>query len=463
LLHVLRRVLKCSLPVQVWHLGQRELSPAMQGLLRREEVEIVDAQPLLDRYPANIRNGWALKPFAVAHSRFAEVLSLDADALPLVSPEQVFEWPEYHEHGALFWPDLVEISPENPVWAAVGLPARREPALETGQFVLDKSRCWPELALTVALNSQSDQLYQMIYGEKDSFLLAFLLRGQPFNRISHLPLRFDSDLIQRDPAGEPFIHHRTFSKYLFTGPNRPVFGDTLTAAMEDAFRVLREGWTGIVFHPPAMSPAALAMADALAGYNFIYETSGAGRRKLVLNEDFQVGAGSAEYERHWAVIERGGALVLQFFSATRLAIELYPALDGSWHGTGETGLGFSARLVPEAAAATMPFAGAASVALPAKPLVDALLAAAAPGAGFDAATVAQVEAAMALLNCTHDDVPETIQTWLAAHQAVASPWQTALRHHANTLADARDARLRATAPQPGPMDLLRPGFYDFVQ
>jgi hypothetical protein len=354
LLHVLRRVLGCDLPVQVWHLGQRELSPAMHRMLRDLDAELVDAAALLGRYPAVIRNGWALKPYAVAHSRFAEVLSLDADALPLMQPESVFDWPAYTEHGALFWPDVVDLAAENPVWAAVGLAPRRVASFETGQFVLDKRRCWAALAVTVALNSESERLYRMIYGEKDTFLLAFLLRGQPFNLMPHRPLPFDADLIQLDPAGAPFVHHRTLSKYVLSGPNRPVFGDTLTPAMEAALAALRADWTGIVFHPPAMSAAARDAAAALAGQRLVYQTSGAGQRIMVLDADFQVGAGRAEYEQHWAVIERDGGLVLQLFSATRLAIELHPAADGSWRGATSATLGFSARLVPEAAAATMP-------------------------------------------------------------------------------------------------------------
>ena len=461
LLHVLRHAHNCGLPIQVWHLGQRELSPAMQALLRREGAELVDAEPLLSSYPATIRNGWALKPYAVTHSRFAEVFSLDADALPLVRPDQIFEWAEYQAHGALFWPDRVDLAAENPAWHALGLAPRREPSFETGQFVIDKRRCWEVLALTVELNNQSEQLYNMIYGEKDSFLLAFLLRQQRFGRIADLPLMFDSDLVQRDPRGDPFIHHRTFSKYLFAGHNRPVFGDTLTPAMEAALAVLRADWTGIVFHPPPMSPRVQAAADAIAGQRFMYETSGAGRHLLVLDPDFQVGLGRAEYEQHWAVVERGDAIALQLYSATRLAIELSPMKDGSWSGTAEASLGFSARLVPEAAAATLPFAGAARVSTPSTALVASLMAAVTPGSGFDAGRAAQLESALTLLNRTHDDVPEVLHGWVARENLMQS-WSNMLQELASSLAQIRDARLQATTPLQGNYDLLRPGFYDRI-
>ncbi|HQT64786.1 MAG: hypothetical protein B7Z75_06470 [Acidocella sp. 20-57-95] len=460
LLHVLRDALGCTLPVQIWHIGTSELSPAMKSLLAGLGAEIVDAQPLLDRYPANIRNGWALKPFAVTHARFAEVLSLDADALPLTDPQIVFEWPEYKEHGALFWPDLVDLAAENPVWAAVGLPARREISFETGQFVVDKQRCWAALNLTIALNSESERLYQMIYGEKDSFLLAFLLYDQLFHRIGHRPLNFDSDLLQLTPSGTPFIHHRTFSKFSFTGPNRPVFGDALTPAVEGALQDLRANWTGIVFHPPFMSPAAQRMADQLAECGFIYQTSGAGARRLILERNFQVGTGRAEYEQHWAVIEQPEGLVLQFFSATRLAIELHPQGDGSWYGATSSALAFSARLIPEHAWQTIPFAGACRVSYPAAAWLIELCAAVNLNLDADATDIEALQAALHLINRTHDDLPEALADYLSRETGISPAWRSALAKMLPNLTAARDAQRQRTQRSAAPMDLLRPGFYD---
>jgi hypothetical protein len=462
LVHILRNALGCTLPVQIWHLGASELSPAMRSLLRGQGAEIVDAAPLLERHPARINNGWALKPYAVLHSRFAQVLSLDADAIPLAAPAQVFDWPEFTSTGALFWPDRVDVAAENPVWAALGLQPRREIGFETGQFVVDKRSCWASLALTVALNNASETLYRMIHGEKDSFLLSLLLTGQRFCRLPHRPHLFDSDLIQLDPAGAPFIHHRTFSKFIFSGPNRPMFGDALTGAAEVALSALRDRWTGIVFHPPAMSAAAVAMARSMVGKIFIYHTFGTGARDLTLDENFQIGTGRAEFEQHWAIIERDGDLVLQFFSVTRLAIELHPQADGSWAGSTATELGFSARLVANDADATMPFAGTRRAVMPAAPLVAALIEAAGLDAGFDNGTLHELKAALTLLNRSHDDVPETFRQYIESRPALAPSSVAPLQAVGRELAAARDVRLEATAPIPAPIDLLRPGFYDRV-
>jgi hypothetical protein len=455
LVHLLRHALGCTLPIQVWHLGQREMSPAMRRLLADEGVELMDAEPLLARYPAVIRNGWALKPYAVMHSRFEQVLSLDADAFVLRNPGEVFEWPEFLAQGALFWPDALDLGAENPVWAALGLAPRQEISFETGIFAVDKARCWAALALTVALNNASSELYRMIYGEKDSFLLSWLALGQKFTRLGRRPLMFDSDLIQLDPAGEPFVHHRTHAKYLLVGPNRPMFGGRLGDEVAAAHAALRAGWTGAVFHPPAMSAAAAAMTRALAGREWVYQASGASNRVMVLDADHQVGQGRGDHEQHWAVVERDGVLALQLFSLTGVSLELFAQADGGWFGETVAGQFFTGRLIAPEMAASWPYFGKERVVRESAALVEAVLGAAGLGAGFDDVTLTQVAAALTLLNRTHDDVPEVLRGWPAD-----AAWRAALMALADELQAAREARLDAVVREAAPIDTLRTGFYD---
>ena len=62
------------------------MSEAMQLLLEEQGVEVVNAETVLHRYPATIAGAWPLKPYAIAHSRFREVIFLDADTVPLADP-----------------------------------------------------------------------------------------------------------------------------------------------------------------------------------------------------------------------------------------------------------------------------------------------------------------------------------------------------------------------------------------
>ncbi len=35
---------------------------------------------------------------------------------PARDPTEVFDWPEYVSDGAVFWPDILDIRADNPVW-----------------------------------------------------------------------------------------------------------------------------------------------------------------------------------------------------------------------------------------------------------------------------------------------------------------------------------------------------------
>ena len=121
LISVLRSVHQTKLPIQVWHLGRSEMSEAMQILLEEQGVEVVNAETVLHRYPAKVAGPWPLKPYAIAHSRFREVLSLDADTVPLADPGAILDWDLYRESGFLFWPDIIDLLEANPIWSISGL------------------------------------------------------------------------------------------------------------------------------------------------------------------------------------------------------------------------------------------------------------------------------------------------------------------------------------------------------
>src|SRR5215472_9924026 len=47
---LLRRHLVCRLPIEVWHLGQEEMGPAMRGLLEELGAQPVDAYEVAKRH-----------------------------------------------------------------------------------------------------------------------------------------------------------------------------------------------------------------------------------------------------------------------------------------------------------------------------------------------------------------------------------------------------------------------------
>ena len=129
---LLRRELACTLPIEVWHLGPEEMGPPMRGLLEELGAQPVDAFEVAKRHQVVRLGGWELKPYAAMHSRFREVLLLDADNVGVRDPEFLFDRPEFRDTGALFWPDVVRLSQANDIWAISGLRYRDMPSLEVG-------------------------------------------------------------------------------------------------------------------------------------------------------------------------------------------------------------------------------------------------------------------------------------------------------------------------------------------
>lgn len=157
-IRMLRR-LHCKLPIQLWHLGEAEMTSEMRDLIAPYGVEIIDAYKVRDQHPARILNGWELKPYSIIHSKFKDVLFLDADNVPVVNPQFLFETPHYLRTGAVFWPDKARLDAKNPIWNICEIPYRDEPSFDSGQVLIDKERCWQALHVTMHMNEFSDFYY----------------------------------------------------------------------------------------------------------------------------------------------------------------------------------------------------------------------------------------------------------------------------------------------------------------
>ena len=461
LISLLRRTYHIDLPIQLWHLGRGELSEEMRALLEELTVEVIDAEAVVARYPARIAGGWPLKPYAIQQSRFREVLYLDSDIVPLVNPRGFFDWDIYRSGGLVMWPDIVDLKASNPIWRDVGLEPRDCTSVEAGALLVDKEQAWAMLDIAVLLNEYVEDIYQAIYGDKDTFLVSALLVGREPTLIPHRPFTFDVDLVQRDPAGEPAFQHRTGSKWSLTDPNRPVAIASLMQPCEDALAQLRQRWSGIVFNAPLRSHRAMEEEAHLLGIRrFHYEPAGTDGRTLELLPAGRVGEGRGVYEQHWAVIEREGRLVLQFYSSTRLGVELTRHEDGSWQGRCITPAAFSARLTDAPAHQTWPYAGAQRVANSAEQWVATLVAPTLIGAGFDMERAAELRAALSLINDCFDDVPEQIKA-RSATIALPRRWHDALAEMAIALAERRDRRLAHVARSSYPQ-VIDPNGYERV-
>ena len=187
----LLREFGCKLPVEIWHLGPAEIPDVWRGLFEGLDVIFRDAHA--EAYQVPNLSGWQLKPYAIIHSRFEEVLFLDADNHPAQDPTYLFEVPEYKKTGAVFWPDRVPHDVNHPIWDVFGVPYRDEPAHETGQMLIDKSRCWHALQIAMHCNEFSSFHYRYSHGDTATFRFAFHSLQQPFTMIPHRLLEVPID------------------------------------------------------------------------------------------------------------------------------------------------------------------------------------------------------------------------------------------------------------------------------
>lgn len=224
-IQMLRRM-GCALPVQVWHLGKREMDAATKELLRPLGVECVDANQVRKRFPARILHGWELKAYAILHSDFREVLLLDADNVPVVDPEFLFDTPQYRTHGAIFWPDYVYLKSEKAktIWRSCGVRRPPEREFETGQIVVDKPRCWPALCLTMWLNENSDFYYRYVHGDKETFHLAFTKSKKSYAFVDKPIHTLRDTMCQHDFDGRRIFQHRNLDKWDLPLRNRRIKG-----------------------------------------------------------------------------------------------------------------------------------------------------------------------------------------------------------------------------------------------
>jgi hypothetical protein len=247
---VCMRVLRyhgCTLPIEFWHLDN-EIDTEMAGLVGEHGVSCVNGN-LVARglpQPPRILRGWELKSFAILHSRFQEVLLLDADNVAVTNPEFLFESPQYRETGTIFWPDYLRMGPERRMWEATEVPYRDEPEVESGQIVLDKARCWSALSLATHYNSHSDFYFKHVLGDKGTFQFAWARTGTPYSMPQRGIHSLHGTMCQHDFDGRRLFQHRNADKWQLDGSNRRIRDFWLEETCRDFLADLRRRWNGHV-------------------------------------------------------------------------------------------------------------------------------------------------------------------------------------------------------------------------
>jgi len=250
-LRYLRENLGCRLPVEIWHLGPHERNDSMFDAFRSlggiRFVDMSDVQRTFPMKPSTIKSitkgfapasihGWRSKSYCLLHSRFREVVLLDSDCFLFQRPESLFDGlQEYLRDGAVFSADIDtdpntkrlvdpstnivtrlgifsdkewDYSRPNPLWAILGIPEDDLPEFDSGFMVVDKSRHVEATFLSFFLNDNSDLTYRYLYGDKDTFHLAWSFCRSPCSVIRDVS-RGNNHIVAR-ARGSILFEHRVF-------------------------------------------------------------------------------------------------------------------------------------------------------------------------------------------------------------------------------------------------------------
>ena len=326
------RKMGCTLPVEFWHLGSFEMDDNMRALVAPLGVTCVDAHNFLELYPVRSLGGWELNPYAMIHSSFEEIIFLDADNVPVVNPEFLFDTPQYQETGAIFWPDYLRLAKNRPIWDICGVQHRDEPEFESGQVVLDKRRVWREIQLTMHLNNHSDFYYQHVHGDKETYHMAWHILGTEYSMPSRMIDALRATMCQHDFDNRRIFQHRNMAKWQLTGTNPRIKGFLEEDACLVFLKELASQWDGVVRMPSPQTEEGQALERYVGDTRyFTYHRVGYDKRSVELLRDHTIGQGSDSLEKTWYVVEKPTGPILRIAGGS-ITCELSLTEDGSLKG-----------------------------------------------------------------------------------------------------------------------------------
>jgi hypothetical protein len=170
-----------QLPIQVWHLGPKEIPPRFRRHFAKLDVELVDAHEVRNRHWHRALKGWSLKQYAAMRCPFQFVLSLDADAFLTTHPNTIFDDADFQWTPAFFCADVANCRKSNWAYFYANVPLPKQ-EMESGFFAWDRCRpdVWTAIQMTHWLAEHSEIWDRMLHGDKDRPYLAFNTTNTPY-------------------------------------------------------------------------------------------------------------------------------------------------------------------------------------------------------------------------------------------------------------------------------------------
>lgn len=218
----------CQLPIEIWHRND-ELSAAFVAAFEAERCTVRNVDAVSG---VSFANPFAIKPLAVYHSAFQKVLLLDADNLPVKDPTYLFEMLN-ETQSTVFWPDHWPLDRKARCWKLLSdaqvAQMTYTNAQDSGQLLVDKSKCLKALAVcarvNVQLHSQLKRLFPepFNHGDKDTWHFAWLSTSTPFTMMpgrpggagakDHTGQYIGHTVVQYDLQSDPIFLHKMRAKW----------------------------------------------------------------------------------------------------------------------------------------------------------------------------------------------------------------------------------------------------------
>lgn len=199
----LRYIIKTDLPIQIFYTGETDIKPEEIKIFESyENVEVVN---ILDYFiPKRTKIiRWAAKPFAVLASKFDEVILIDADAIFLHDPIELFDEQGYKETGTFFFNDRtfrrlnklkkLDSNEWYRSWNIDPLPETKQTRfwnsisfheMESSLVIINKTRTLPGLLAIGSLNAaeiREPVIYMRIHGDKETFWMGYDMAAQHYH------------------------------------------------------------------------------------------------------------------------------------------------------------------------------------------------------------------------------------------------------------------------------------------
>lgn len=192
------------------------------------------------------QKGWATKVYSIVESDYEENFWIDSDNYPIRNCLDLFNDDEYIIKGTLFWRDVYSTDRADQYWSGsdmwkiFNIPYNDGEPFESGQFLINKSKCWKQLHMMIYYTENS-QIYYQFGGDAECWRIAWqyvaIKEGKyhaqfnyhanpdvPYGMMPYGPFHKGAQnpwhkygggtvMVQRDRQGNELFNHRNIDKF----------------------------------------------------------------------------------------------------------------------------------------------------------------------------------------------------------------------------------------------------------